>query len=229
MGDVGQIRSGAGVVVPQYGSPHYVEFVEELDAVDVCGRGRTIRIDTARFPQGTNVNFVRITGEDASPCAPTSGASRPRRSPAAREPRRQPSLRTSPSSPQRPVMKSPFPEACFGTLFAGTPYGTLHEHPPHGPGAARFSRGGSKPKISNQPPTIRFFHPMKTPKGVRDPHSDELRKAKRLEPMRKSGKDRHALYSTLPTRRTRSTPTPAGNRHSITSTMTTSSKSPSIA
>ena len=39
---------------------------------------------------------------------------------------------------------------------------------------------------------------MKTPKGVRDPHSDELRKAKRLEPMRKSGKDRHALYSTLP-------------------------------
>ena len=38
---------------------------------------------------------------------------------------------------------------------------------------------------------------MKTPKGVRDPHSDELRKAKRLEPMRKSGKDRHALYSTL--------------------------------
>ena len=38
---------------------------------------------------------------------------------------------------------------------------------------------------------------MKTQKGVRDPHSDELRKAKRLEPMRKSGKDRHALYSSL--------------------------------
>ena len=38
---------------------------------------------------------------------------------------------------------------------------------------------------------------MKTPKGVRDPHSDELRKAKRLEPMRKSGKDRHAHSSTL--------------------------------
>ncbi len=38
---------------------------------------------------------------------------------------------------------------------------------------------------------------MKTQKGVRDPHSDELRKAKRLEPMRKSGKERHALYSSL--------------------------------
>ena len=38
---------------------------------------------------------------------------------------------------------------------------------------------------------------MKTQKGVRDPHSDELRKAKRLEPIRKSGKERHALYSSL--------------------------------
>lgn len=38
---------------------------------------------------------------------------------------------------------------------------------------------------------------MKTQKGVREPHSDELRKAKRLEPMRKSGKERHALYSSL--------------------------------
>ena len=63
MGDVGQIRSGAGWWFLNTGVPHYVEFVEELDAVDVCGRGRTIRYDTARFPQGTNVNFVRITGE----------------------------------------------------------------------------------------------------------------------------------------------------------------------
>ena len=38
---------------------------------------------------------------------------------------------------------------------------------------------------------------MKTQKGARDPHSDELRKAKRLEPMRKSGKESHALYSSL--------------------------------
>lgn len=38
---------------------------------------------------------------------------------------------------------------------------------------------------------------MKTQKGVRGHDSDELRKAKRLEPLRKSGKERHALYSSI--------------------------------
>ncbi|MEG1672902.1 MAG: hypothetical protein RRZ83_06325 [Alistipes sp.] len=37
---------------------------------------------------------------------------------------------------------------------------------------------------------------MKTQKGNRDQdHADELRKAKRLAPVHKSGKERHALYS----------------------------------
>ena len=36
---------------------------------------------------------------------------------------------------------------------------------------------------------------MKTQKGIREHDTDELRKAKRLEPMRKSGKERHALYT----------------------------------
>lgn len=37
---------------------------------------------------------------------------------------------------------------------------------------------------------------MKTTRGFRNQdHADELRKAKRLEPMHKSGKERHALYS----------------------------------
>ena len=35
---------------------------------------------------------------------------------------------------------------------------------------------------------------MKTQKGIREHDADELRKAKRLEPIRKSGKERHALY-----------------------------------
>lgn len=35
---------------------------------------------------------------------------------------------------------------------------------------------------------------MKTPRGIRVHDADELRKAKRLEPMRKSGKERHALF-----------------------------------
>jgi len=39
---------------------------------------------------------------------------------------------------------------------------------------------------------------MKTPKGLRNQdHADELRKAKRLEPMHKSGKERHSLYRNL--------------------------------
>lgn len=38
---------------------------------------------------------------------------------------------------------------------------------------------------------------MKTQKGVCGHDSDELRKAKRLEPLRKSGKERHALYSSI--------------------------------
>ena len=38
---------------------------------------------------------------------------------------------------------------------------------------------------------------MKTQKGIREHESDELRKAKRLEPMRKSGKERHSLYRSI--------------------------------
>lgn len=37
---------------------------------------------------------------------------------------------------------------------------------------------------------------MKTSKGIRPTpdHGDELRRAKRLEPIHKSGKERHSLY-----------------------------------
>ena len=38
---------------------------------------------------------------------------------------------------------------------------------------------------------------MKTQKGIREHEADELRKAKRLAPMRKSGKDRHSLYRSI--------------------------------
>lgn len=38
---------------------------------------------------------------------------------------------------------------------------------------------------------------MKTVKGIREHEADELRKAKRLEPLRKSGKERHALFSSF--------------------------------
>ena len=38
---------------------------------------------------------------------------------------------------------------------------------------------------------------MKTQKGISEHEADELRKAKRLEPMRKSGKERHSLYRSI--------------------------------
>lgn len=38
---------------------------------------------------------------------------------------------------------------------------------------------------------------MKTPKGSHPHEADDLRKARRLEPLRKSGKERHALYNRL--------------------------------
>ena len=38
---------------------------------------------------------------------------------------------------------------------------------------------------------------MKTPKGIREHDADELRKAKRLDPIRKSGKEPHSLYRSI--------------------------------
>ena len=38
---------------------------------------------------------------------------------------------------------------------------------------------------------------MKTPKGTREHDADELRKARRLDPIRKSGKERHSLYRSI--------------------------------
>lgn len=38
---------------------------------------------------------------------------------------------------------------------------------------------------------------MKTPKGIREHDADELRKAKHLDPIRKSGKERHSLYRSI--------------------------------
>ena len=38
---------------------------------------------------------------------------------------------------------------------------------------------------------------MKTPKGIREHDADERRKAKRLDPIRKSGKERHSLYRSI--------------------------------
>ena len=54
-------RPGRRILVLDTGVPHYVEFTDDLEAVDVIGRGRRIRYDK-RFAKGTNVNFVKVVG-----------------------------------------------------------------------------------------------------------------------------------------------------------------------
>lgn len=61
--DVERIDSGDGWWFLNTGVPHYVELVADPAEIDVLTRGARIRHDKTRFPQGTNVNFVQITGE----------------------------------------------------------------------------------------------------------------------------------------------------------------------
>ena len=195
MTEVAEIRRGDGWWFLNTGVPHYVEFVGDLDTADVCGRGRAIRRDTARFPQGTNVNFVRILHDGAIAVRTYERASRPRRWPAARARRRRPSSRTSPASPPSSATTSRFPAGRFRYGFRGRPLrNTTRTSASRGPRGGS-SPGSSGPKISETP--FNRFSPMKTQKGVREQHSDELRKARRLEPLRKSGKERHTLYNSL--------------------------------
>ncbi|MEG0789623.1 MAG: diaminopimelate epimerase [Alistipes sp.] len=62
MTGVERIETGDHSYFLNTGVPHYVEFVEDVAQVDVVTRGRAIR-HNKRFPAGTNVNFVQITGD----------------------------------------------------------------------------------------------------------------------------------------------------------------------
>ena len=42
------------------GSPHHVEFVEDLSKIDVKNYGKKIRFGAPYFDEGTNVNFVQV-------------------------------------------------------------------------------------------------------------------------------------------------------------------------
>lgn len=60
--DVGMIDCVDGMWSLDTGVPHCVLFVDDVDAVDLCARGRAIRYDLERFPRGTNVDFVEVVG-----------------------------------------------------------------------------------------------------------------------------------------------------------------------
>lgn len=46
------------------GSPHHVEFVKQVDEIDVFNKGRQIRSSADYQPGGTNVNFVQLYDEE---------------------------------------------------------------------------------------------------------------------------------------------------------------------
>ncbi|GAB3643515.1 diaminopimelate epimerase [Spirosoma arcticum] len=59
MSDVAGIEKRSDLTFLDTGSPHVVQFVENLESLDVVTEGRTIRYNTA-FAGGTNVNFAQI-------------------------------------------------------------------------------------------------------------------------------------------------------------------------
>ncbi len=65
MGDVNGIEKLGEAWFLNTGSPHYVEFVPDVDKVDVVGKGRAIRYGALYGPRGgTNVNFAEVAGEN---------------------------------------------------------------------------------------------------------------------------------------------------------------------
>ncbi|HQU58134.1 MAG TPA: diaminopimelate epimerase [Saprospiraceae bacterium] len=62
LGDVASVEQGQGYYFLNTGSPHYVTFVDDLQAVNVYQQGRAIRYSERFRAEGANVNFVQVQG-----------------------------------------------------------------------------------------------------------------------------------------------------------------------
>lgn len=60
MADVGGIETRGGLTFVDTGSPHVVQFVDDLESLDVVAEGRAIRHGEAFRPGGTNVNYAEV-------------------------------------------------------------------------------------------------------------------------------------------------------------------------
>ena len=60
MSDVKEVKRENGSIFINTGSPHDMQFVTEVDKVDVYQQGRAIRYSDKYQPAGTNVNFVQL-------------------------------------------------------------------------------------------------------------------------------------------------------------------------
>ncbi len=56
----GEQRAALG----QVGVPHLVVLLDDVDQLDLMGRGRALRLDPALGPEGANVNFISPGGSD---------------------------------------------------------------------------------------------------------------------------------------------------------------------
>lgn len=63
MKDVSDFESYGNYFLIDTGSPHYVQFVEDLNNFDVYNKGKEIRNDFHIAPEGLNVNFVQILSD----------------------------------------------------------------------------------------------------------------------------------------------------------------------
>lgn len=63
MANVSKIEKGEGFYFLDTGSPHYVQWVGDLDSIDVRQRGQEIRYNKRFKQEGTNVNFIALKGE----------------------------------------------------------------------------------------------------------------------------------------------------------------------
>ena len=64
MGDVKEIEYIDDDFFINTGAPHHLRFVDKLEDYDVVGIGQKIRNDRARYPEGTNVNFISAISSD---------------------------------------------------------------------------------------------------------------------------------------------------------------------
>ena len=65
MKDVTDVKFSLDYYVLNTGSPHYVEFVKDVENLDVVTEGRKIRYSKEFAKEGINVNFVEILDDDA--------------------------------------------------------------------------------------------------------------------------------------------------------------------
>lgn len=63
MSNVSEIQTFENHIFLNTGSPHYVEFVQDVSEVDVKHYGKKIRYGAPYFEEGTNVNFVELIDE----------------------------------------------------------------------------------------------------------------------------------------------------------------------